>query len=388
MGLFSKKREKEYYDFIEAIINSASSQLGIRKAAINKAIDLLSKVLSACQLDVYKIKNKKITKVKGELFYKLNVRPNANDYGYNFWYKVWEKYFNDGEVLLFSLNNKLYMAEDFTVNDNVIAEREYRNISLISENNYTFRINKSFKASEVIHLKLSNNDIKTCLEEYYSDLGNLLSIASDYFKSNNVMKWILGTPGGQQPLRDAKTGKEISYEDYKAKIVGSIFSKKDSVTLLSKSFSLENVSSNKNVSSEDFRNLKKDWGESVADTFLIPRDIYFGNKSEKSSSDEDFFSYAINPHLKLLENALNAVVIKKDDFIKGEKIRANIHTAKVHDIISNANSLDKLYSDGFSHNDILGFLNLELIDEEWANEHRITKNYSEDVSVKGGDNSG
>ena len=255
----------------------------------------------------------------------------------------------------------------------------------MSDNNLVLRIDEVFKSNEVIHLKLSRKSIKECLDSYYNDLGELISIASNHYISNNVEKWLLGIPTGQQPLRDPKTGKEITYEKYKEKVVGSLFSKKDSVTMLSKNFSLELLSNDKNVSSEDFKNLKKEWEESVADSFLIPRDIYFGNKSEKSSSDNDFLSYAIKPYLKLLEDGLNSIIIKKDKYLKQEKIKANIYSIKVHDIIENANSLDKLYSNGFSHNNILDLLELEPLDEEWADEHRITKNYSDDVSEKGGD---
>lgn len=387
MGLFSKKEKEMHRQFIESIVNDVSIQVSIKNRAIDKAIDLLAKTLSSVELNIYKLENKKIKKAKEEIYYKLNVKPNHNDYGYKFWYNVWSKYFYDGEVLLFELNHKLYYADDFKVNNNVVLEKEFYNISMLSENNLVYRINRVFKASEVIHLKLSNKSIKDCLDSYYCDIGELISIASNHYISNNVSKWLLGIPTMQQPLRDPKTQKEITYEDYKNKVVGSLFSKKDSVTMLSKHFSLDSLSSNKSVSSEDFKSLKKDWEESIADSFLIPRDIYFGNKTEKSSSDDDFLTYAIKPHLKLLEAGLNSIIVKKENYLKGEKIKADIYSIKVHDIIGNANSLDKLYADGFSHNNILEFLGLEPIDEEWANEHRITKNYSDDVSAKGGDNS-
>ena len=174
---------------------------------------------------------------------------------------------------MFELNHKLYFADDFSVSDNVLLEKEFFNISILSDNNLVLRIDEVFKSNEVIHLKLSRKSIKECLDSYYNDLGELISIASNHYISNNVEKWLLGIPTGQQPLRDPKTGKEITYEKYKEKVVGSLFSKKDSVTMLSKNFSLELLSNDKNVSSEDFKNLKKEWEESVADSFLIPRDI-------------------------------------------------------------------------------------------------------------------
>ena len=96
MSLFNKRQKEIYQQFIESIINNISIQVSIKQKAIDKAIDLLSKTLSLAELNVYKLKDKKIKKDKGELYYKLNIKPNNNYYGYNFWYNVWSKYFYDG----------------------------------------------------------------------------------------------------------------------------------------------------------------------------------------------------------------------------------------------------------------------------------------------------
>lgn len=386
MGLFKKSNDVQA--FIDYIINQNEIQLSVKYRAIDKAIDLLSRTLALTTLDTYKKKNNKIQEVKEDLFYKLNIKPNNNEYAYNFWYKCWNKFFYEKEVLLFSLNNKLYVADDFDVNDNVIVEKIYSNIKLETENGIYFELEQTFNATEVIHIKLTNQKTLDFLENFYNDLGNLILVSNEYYRDSNIIKWILGTPGNQVPLKDAKTGNDISYETYKEKLAGSLLANKKSILMLSKHFSLDKIQSEKNVTSEDYRNLIKSWEESVADSFLIPRDIYFGNKTDKSSSDNDYLTYAIKPYLSLLEDGLNAIVIKKDDYLKGERIKADIHSIKVHDIITNANSLDKLYSDGFSHNDVRKFVDLVEIDEDWANEHRITKNYSEDVSSnkkKGGD---
>ena len=171
MSLFNKRQKEIYQQFIESIINNISIQVSIKQKAIDKAIDLLSKTLSLAELNVYKLKDKKIKKDKGELYYKLNIKPNNNYYGYNFWYNVWSKYFYDGEVLLFELNHKLYFADDFSVSDNVLLEKEFFNISILSDNNLVLRIDEVFKSNEVIHLKLSRKSIKECLDSYYNDLG-------------------------------------------------------------------------------------------------------------------------------------------------------------------------------------------------------------------------
>lgn len=390
MGLFKSRKDPTKFEYIlDYIINQKELQLSIKYKSIEKAIDLLSKTLSLCTLETYRRKNGKIEEIKEELFYKLNIKPNNNEYSYNFWYKCWSKFFWEKEVLILEINHNLHIAEDFKISDDILKERQYYDIRLISENGINLNLKKSFKSHEVIHLKLNNQKTLQYLEDFYNDIGKLLLISNNYYKKNNIVKYILGNPGTQQPLKDAKTGKELSYDEYKEKLIGSLFSDEESVTLLSKQFTLDKIDTDKNVSSEDYNNLRKSWEESVADSFLIPRSIYFGSDSEKNTSESYFLTYAIKPYLSLLEDALNSIVIEKDEYLQGEKIKANINSIKVYNIIDHATALDKLYSDGFSHNDIRKFTDQEQIDEPWANEHRITKNYSEDVSnsTKGGDES-
>lgn len=385
MGLFKNTKNEELLTYIDYVVNQKKTQLSIKYKAIEKAVDLLSRTLSMCSLETYIRKNKKIQEVKEDLFYKLNIKPNENEFAYNFWYKCWNKFFYEKEVLIISINHQLFIADDFRVNDNIIAKRMYYDITLRSQNDTILRLNKTYTADEVIHLKLENQKTIDFINQFYNDIGNLIFISNSYYKRNNTSKWILGIPGTQIPIKDAQTGKEITYEQYKQKLLGSLFSDEESITLLSKQFDLKQIENETKINSEDYRNLVKMWEESVADSFLIPRDIYFGNKTDKSSSEQDFFTYAIKPYLNLLENGLNSNVLSKERFLNGELIKANINSIKVHDIVENANSFDKLYSNGFSHNELRKFANLVQIDEPWANEHRITKNYSEDVSKKGGD---
>ena len=53
------------------------------------------------------------------------------------------------------------------------------------------------------------------------------------------------------------------------------------------------------------------------------------------------------------------------------------------DIFENANGIDKQIGDGFSRNEINKFLRLPKIDEDWADEHNLTKNYGK---MEGGAN--
>ena len=80
---------------------------------------------------------------------------------------------------------------------------------------------------------------------------------------------------------------------------------------------------------------------------------------------------------------MNHCWVGQDAYVRGDRILVNTLCIKHIDVIENAGNLDKLYSNGWCHNDILKLLNQPIIDEPWAWERRFTKNYSTDL--KGGE---
>ena len=62
-------------------------------------------------------------------------------------------------------------------------------------------------------------------------------------------------------------------------------------------------------------------------------------------------------------------------YISGSKIKIDTSRIEHINIFDVAGSLDVLTRIGFSHNDLLRTIGEEVIDEKWANEHYMTKNY-------------
>ena len=81
---------------------------------------------------------------------------------------------------------------------------------------------------------------------------------------------------------------------------------------------------------------------------------------------------------------MNGTLIKKNEYLRGDRIFINKLNMKHFDIFDSATALDKLFGDGFSHNDLCRFLDIPGVDEAWANEHHVTKNYG-NANEKGGD---
>ena len=390
MKLFQRKKEtNQLENFIDVLIETKSKQLSTKAHAIEHAIDLISKTISKSEIQVYeKDEQGKIVPKKNNIYYALNVAPNDNELGTAFFYRVLSKYLHEEEALIVYFKNKLYLADSFTPSSNLLLSKTYSNVSISDSNGNTLTFKHIFSADEVIHLNLKSSKIKETLDDYYKDLGKLISITNQKYKIANSRKFRLKYPGTPMALKDPDTNTEISYSKYKTKLVNGLFDEEDSVIMLSEAFGLEKIDMGQVSSSEEWRNLEKKWSDTVAMSFNIPLDIFYGNKTDKSTSTNDFITFGVIPHLQILEDGLNAKIITKDKYLKGECIKINRLNMKHYDILESATSLDKLFADGFSHNELLSMMGMAPLDEDWANEHYITKNYSNvnvDEIDKGGD---
>ncbi len=182
-------------------------------------------------------------------------------------------------------------------------------------------------------------------------------------------------------MMDIETKKPISYKEYKEKITEGLLSEEEAIVLLSEAFELVNLNKDVNKNLSDYKDEVEQISNTVARMWNIPLDIFYGNKTEKSTSNNDFITFAVAPYFEILEDGFNISLVGKKDYLKGEHISFNRTNLNYKDILESANGIDKLRGDGFSRNEINKLLGLPRIDETWADEHYITKNFG---NVKGG----
>ena len=385
--LFAKSDRSQLENYIETLFMAKQKQLQIKRHAIEHAIDLIAKTISKSEIQIYRMKKGKISKDdNSKEYYTLNVQPNPNKEATSFFYEVIKKYLDDGEALIVELDGSLYLADTFQVSTSVLLPKVYYNVQISDDHGNSIFLKKTFTSEDVIYLNLKSSKIKETLDSYYEELGNLIGIASSHYKLNNLSKFRLKIPGGQPKLKDPITEKELTYDDYKQKITRGLFDEQDAIILLSDTFGLEKIDFGSGTSSDEWSKLEKKWSDKVAMTFNIPLDIFYGNKTDKSTSTNDFITFGILPHLQIIEDGLNAKIIGESNYLKGERIRINRLNMKHFDILESAVNMDKLFSNGYSHNEINEFIGIPRVDAAWADKHYITKNYENvDLALEGGD---
>lgn len=390
MAFFKKTNEIENY-FLDAFLGELSKELFIKEMAIEHAVDMIAKTISKSEIKIFRYDKKKgkVNETIDDIYYRLNIRVNPNEEASSFFYRVVSTLFKRQEALIITSKAEkentlyLYLADEWEESKDIMYPKIYSKVVLTDLKSNSMLLEKIFNADDVIHLTLGNSKIKKIIDDFYIDFGKLLGISSKNYKMSNLMKWLFKVPGNQPAIKDPKTGEQITYEDYKKKITDGLLTEEEAIIMLSEQFDLNLLNSDKEKTSEDYRSLIKEVKDSIASAFGIPLDVFYGSKTDKSTGTDDYITFAVEPILEILEDGFNAKLIEKPNYLKGERIMIDKFKMKHFDIMDVASSLDKLTGIGFSHNDLRGFLGLPIIDEDWANEHNLTKNYAK--IVKGGE---
>lgn len=384
---FDKKNKNGEYIF-DILLNKSDKKNYIYTLAEAHAIDLIAKTIAKSEIQVFlKSKdNKKIEKVKNEIYWRLNIQPNYIENGTMFLYKLVTKILSDKEALVIINKEKdgsklLYVADEFRGSNNILYGKTFSDIVLSDNSGNTIDLNKKYSTEDSIYYSLKDSKLSSAKTNFKNDSSKILNAISKAFIQSNVPKWRLKNPGGQPTMIDWETNKPISYDDYKKKVTEGLFNDEESVVMLSEVFDLINLNKDNDKNLSDYKDVIKNIGDMVASSWNIPLDIFWGSKTEKSTGNNDFITFAVSPYFELLEDGFNISLVGKKDYLNGEYVKFNRTNLNHRDIIDSANGIDKLTADGFSRNEINDIIGMPYIDEEWANEHNLTKNYT---NVKGG----
>lgn len=380
-----KNSNGEYVSIFDVIFGKGDTENYIYTLAEAHAIDLIARTIAKCEIQTFEMKDKKVQESKGDLYWTLNIQPNYIETGTKFIYKLVTKLLTEKTALILvnktPKTNLLYVADSYNCNNKILTGKTFSNITIEDDEGNSINVNKTYTIENTIYYSLKNSELKTASESFRNNTAKLLKASQKSFIRANTSKWRLKTPGQQPKMIDAETNQPVSYEKYKEKITEGLTSDDEAIVMLSDLFNLENLNQNNSKNLTDFENVFKKIGDTVAQEWDIPLDIFYGSKTEKSTGTDDFITMGLDLYFELLEDGFNASLVGKKDYLKGEYVKFNRLNINHKDLIDKASGWDKLISNGFSFNQLCKLLGLPTINEDWADEHYITKNYA---NVKGG----
>ena len=317
-------------------------------------------------------------KVKAREYWSWNYSPNPNQTREEFFQRLVGRLFQDQEALVVETRDgSRYVADAFTTTRR-LSGNVYQDISIDGES-----VPGVFSAKDVLHLTIEGERLRRILVSIASAEGQLLkSTASGYLRGQGV-RGILRI----DDTAEAEEDFDEVYEDLVNEKFKKYFASENAVLPLFNGYDFvekqaSGGSSKANlVGTRDIRNMIDDIVELTAQTLGVPVSIANG-KNVTDADFKTFMTHTVLPIAKMIAGEINRKVYGRDLVFAGTYVAVNFSGVRYTDILDVANPIDKLIGSGaFCINDIRARLGLDAIDETWAWQHWMTKNYSsvEDV---------
>lgn len=337
----------------------------IREMAFWSAVNIVANAVSKCEFKTY-LNNKEI---KGKEYYLWNVEPNKNQNSSAFLHKLISKLYRNNECLVIEQNGQLLVADSFTRKSYALYDDVF---SQVQVEDFTF--DRTFTQSEVLYYKLNEENIRKLVYGLYESYSKLIAYSMKAYQRSRGTKGIFkydtlpvaGTD--ERKAFDALINEKISKwlnSDAAALPLGRGQEWKE---LQHKTYS--------NESTRDIRAQIDDIFDFTARALGIPPALLRGDVQDTSKAIDQLLTFCVDPLVDMLQEEINR---KRNGYVgltTGTYLKIDTKTIKHIDILSVSTSIDKLISSGvFSVNDIRKLVDESIIEEDWAYEHFITRNY-------------
>jgi phage portal protein, HK97 family len=349
-------------------VQSAMYEVYLRELAFWTCVNKIANAISKCEFKTY-IKKKE---VKGQEYYLWNYEPNQNQNATSFMNKLIGKLYRNNECLVVEVNNHIYVADSYS--KEVLALKEYR-FSGITFDGY--ELSETREMSEVMFFELNSENMRNLTNGMYETYSKLLIYAQDAYKKSRGKKGILNIGAiAQESENFDETFQELMSTHFK-----NFFESDSAVLPLFDGYEYQDISEiGKTYSTESTRDIKSladDIFEFTARAFSFPPSLAKGDVQDTGKAIDELLTFVIDPLIKMLQQEINRKRNGYTGFKAGNYVKIETLAVKHIDIFDIATPVDKLISSGaFTINDILEVLGKPRIEEDWANQHFMTKNYS------------
>ena len=369
-----KSKENEITSYMD-MITINTKKIMLHKAAQHKAINMIAKAIAKSEVVINDGKNRRYD----EYYYRLNIRPNDNETGTDFWMKVVHKLLRYNECLICRITDKYYIVDNYQENESILKPRRYTNITL-SLKGSSIKLNKAITANDMIVLRWRSEKQTAYYESVAKIYDETLSAINTMQKitNNPKFKLKLDTKINIKERQQDGTAKPIAQDEYIRRLKEKL--EQDDLTIIpmSEGIDLENFATNTTLKADDISRVAKEIEGECAKAFDIPEGVFFGNITEKSDATNEFITYAVSPVAEVINDSLNAKLVGMEDYIKGERIQIWLSRFKHIDIIDSAANLEKLRGIGLNLDEIRELIGYDKLNTEFSQKRLYTKNFAEE----------
>jgi HK97 family phage portal protein len=353
---------REYCDEYATLV----ADVYIRELAFSCCENIVANAISKCEFKTFE--NKK--EVKKREYYLWNVEPNKNQNSSGFIHKWIHKLYRENECLIIEVNGRLLVADSFTRIPYALRDDVFENVRV---GDFTFQ--RSFFQSEVLYYQLNEQNMRRVTAGLFESYSKLIAYTMTAYQRSRGTKGIFK----YDTLPVAGTKEREVFDDLLNNKIKTWLAGDNAALPLGKGQDWKELEHKtySNESTRDIRALIDDICDFTAKGFGIPPALVRGDVQDTSKAVDQLLTFCIDPLADMLAEEINRKRNGYAGFVAGTYLQIYTSTIKHVDLLSVATAIDKLIGSGaFSINDIRKACGQPELNEEWANQHFMTKNYA------------
>lgn len=345
-----------------------ATEFGIRKLCFDVCVNMIANAISRCEFKTFEGHKE----IKRNEYWLWNFEPNQNQNASDFIHKLIYNLYHDNEALVVEVkkgNSKkgIVVADSWVPSEyDPQKPNKYREVVVDG-----YKYSTTFDESDVLHFKLNNEDIAETIKKMNGAYEKLVEHAAANYNWSKGQHWKVHVDSIAQNKEDF----EQSFAAVLKEQLKPFFESFRSILPEFDGYTYTNMSSDVKQDPEEIRGLIEDIFNSTAKALLIPIVLINGKVEATEDANNRFLTYVIDPIVDQLNSETNRKRYGIDKWMNGDYLRVDSSSIIHFDLFANAANIEKIVGSGaFSINAILKAAGQEPINEEWANEHYMTKN--------------
>ena len=343
----------------------------IREMAFMAAVNLIAGLVDKCEIRTYF----KGEEVKGREYYLWNYEPNKNQSADVFKQTLIARLYRHNEALVVNVNDQLLIADSWQVKPYALYDDVFTNVQVGD-----ISFGRSFSQSEVLYFKLSDRNVKQVVDNVYAAYSKLIAYGMKGYQRSRGTKGVFSyesiPPAGSE---ERKAFDALVSQKFRAWLEAD-----SGVIPIGRGQTYTNESAGKTYSSENTRDIRAmidDVFDFYAREFQIPPALMQGKVAGIKDTMDLMLTICIDPLVHKLATEINRKRNGYEGIKNGTYHVIDTTMIKHVDVLDVSSSVEKLIGSGFSPNEVRLMCGEQPIDEPWANEHYMTKNFATSESL-------
>ena len=351
-----------------------------RELAFQCCVNMIASALGRCEFRTYL--NGKET--FDEYYWLFNFDPNTNQNSTAFLHKLVHQLYAENEVLVIPTRRKngrsaYVVADSFSTPEKwPDKQREYKDVMV---GDLTYK--KTFLENDVFHLELHGVNIKPVLDGVSRSFQKLIQAAEGNYIFSNGQHWKVHV----NQMAQGEDGWAEQFQEMVTAQINPFLNAAYAVLPEMDGWQYENV--DKQVENgrdaKDIRALYEDVFTFTANAFGIPPVLLLGQVQGTADANSRFLTRCVDPLADQLSEEITRKLYGFEEWKNGSFLRVDTSAINHFDLFANAPNVEKLIGSGYSYNDVQRAAGMPQIDEPWANEHFLIKNFGRAQDILKGD---